>query len=88
MRHKPNFILQSVAGLNVVVPVRSDTADFNGMLTFNETGAFLWSLLDEERTEAELTEALLEAFEVERDVAASDVSRFLEKLHSHGLLTD
>lgn len=88
MQHKPNFLLQSVAGLNVVVPIHSETADFNGMLTFNDTGAFLWEKLNTPHTEAELVDALLDTFLVERDRAEADVARFVEKLRTHNLLSD
>ena len=59
MKIKNGFLMKSVAGRTIVVPVDGATLDFNGVLTLNETGAFLFSLLQKEDLSAEqLTEKL------------------------------
>ena len=45
MKIKEGFILRNVAGSNVVVPVGQATVDFNGMMSLNDTGAFLFDKL-------------------------------------------
>jgi len=47
MKLKEGFMLRQVAGEHVVLPVGADV-DFNGMITLNETGAFLWNRLEQE----------------------------------------
>ena len=42
MKIKSDFLLKKVADSYVVVPVGKATVSFNGMITLNETGAFLW----------------------------------------------
>ncbi len=86
MKLKDGFVLRSVGGHSIVVPVGAQTVDFNCMITLNETGAFLWQLLQEERTAQELTQALLGEYEVEPAIAEADVARFIEKLQQAELL--
>ena len=43
MKIREGFLLRNVAGNNVVVPIGQATLDFNGMMSLNETGAFIFS---------------------------------------------
>lgn len=86
MKLKDGFVLRSVGGHSIVVPVGAQVVDFNCMITLNETGAFLWQLLQSERTAQELTEALLAEYEVDAAVAEADVAQFLKKLQQAELL--
>lgn len=36
------FVLRKVAGENILVPVGNTALTFNGLVTLNESGAFLW----------------------------------------------
>ena len=42
MKIKSGFVLRQLADTWVVLPLLSQSLNFNGMLTLNETGAFLW----------------------------------------------
>ena len=84
MRRNENFILRQVADMTVIVPVGAATEQFPGMISVNETGAFLWELLDKEQTLQSLGEALAQTYQVERKQAEADVKAFLEKLKPAG----
>lgn len=84
MRRNENFILRRVADMTVIVPVGAATEQFPGMISVNETGAFLWELLEQEQTLQSLGEALVLAYQVEQEQAEADASAFLEKLRPAG----
>lgn len=86
MKIKEGFILRNVADATIVVPAGKATLDFNGMITLNETGAFLWRLLEAETDEQKLLEAMLAEFEVDEATAKAGIARFVAKLESEGLL--
>lgn len=86
MRVKEDFFLKRIAGMQVVVPVGTENVNFQGMITLNETGAFLWELLTEERSKDELIAALLEEYDVTEEKAAADIDRFIAKLQEADLL--
>lgn len=84
MRRNPDFLLRDVAGIQVIVPVGEAIVAFPGMITVNQTGAYIWELLENEQTEDALVDALLEQYQVTREQAATDVKAFLEKLQPTG----
>lgn len=86
MKIKDGFILREVAGNYIVVAVGSAVKQFNGVISLNETGAFLWKKLEEGCEEKDLLSALLDEYEVESAVAEADVKAFLEKLNGASLL--
>lgn len=86
MRVKSGYILREVAGNYIVVAVGKEAVDFNGLITTNETGAFLWRKLSDNISEEELISAMLEEYEVDAETAASDISSFVLKLKEAELL--
>ena len=86
MTIKDGFLLRPLGNAHVVVPVGQAALDLRGMITVNGTGAFLWKALQTPQTEATLTQALLEAYEVDEQTAAADVQRFIDILKQHDLL--
>ncbi len=85
MKLKSGFILKEVAGDIVVVP-SGDTLNLDMMITLNETGAFLWKILETGADESELVSALLEEYDVTPEMAAECVKDFGEKLNENGFL--
>jgi hypothetical protein len=78
MKIKKGFVLRVVGGENVVVPVGAMSKVFHGMINLNETGAFMWKFFSEEHTLEEGVAALLAEYDVEEDVARTDVEKFVE----------
>lgn len=86
MKITEGFVLKNIADTNVVVPLGSKTVDFKAVITLNETGAFLWSNLENDCTEEALVEALLKEYAVDRETATADVKDFIAKLSEADLL--
>ena len=86
MKVKHEFVLLEVAGETLLVPVGAATLSLNGMLVLNECGRFLWERLPAAESAEELTEELLEEYEVDRETASQDVRRFLEELRRLDIL--
>ena len=80
MKIKEGFILREVAGSYLVVAVGKAVKEFGGVVNLNETGAFLWKLLEKSSTESEMVDALLSEYDVDRDTAEKDVTAFTDKL--------
>lgn len=85
MKIKEGFLLRNVAGSNVVVPVGEATLDFNGMMSLNDTGAFLFQKLMEGIDKDQLIEALMAEYDVDKEVAAKDVEEFIVKVEREDL---
>lgn len=85
MKLKDGFILRSVAWETVVVPTGSDL-NLNMMITLNETGKFLWEHLEKGTEEAELVDALLKEYNVDKLTAEKHVALFVKKLTENGFI--
>ncbi len=80
MKIKDDFVMRKMADTTVVVPVGSNAIDFNGMINLNETGAFLFEILQQGATNDELVSKLLDEYDVSREQACKDVDIFVKKL--------
>ena len=85
MKIRDGYLMREVAKSHVVVPTGEAALDFSGMMTLNETGAFLWRQLEAGKTESELVAALLEDYDTAETIAQADISEFLAKLKSADL---
>lgn len=86
MKIKDNFILRKVAGSYVVVPVGKLTLDFNGIINLNETGAFLFELLQKGAEREELIDKLLAEYDVDRARAEADIDKFIQSVKEADVL--
>ncbi|MBQ2093218.1 MAG: PqqD family protein [Ruminococcus sp.] len=86
MKIKEDFILRKVADSYVVVPVNKMTLDFNGIINLNETGAFLFELLQKGAERDELVDKMLEEYDVDREKAEADIDVFIQKVRDADVL--
>lgn len=85
MKLKKGYVLKEVAGMNIVVNV-TGKADLNGMLTLNDSAAFLWQYLENEINIENLTETLVSEYNTDLATAEKDISLFITKLEDAGIL--
>lgn len=82
------FMIRQVAGERVAVPVGEAVRKFSGMISLNDSAAFLLQLLQTEQTTETLLDAVLKEFAVSKDDARKDISEFLSVMDTLGLLVD
>ena len=87
-RSSPNYVQRTIAGQHVLVSIGEGLADFRGYIQLNDTAAFLWEQLREGRTREELFRSLMEAYEVDEDIARRDIDSCLELLLSKGMIRE
>ena len=88
MKIKDGYILRQVAGNSIVIAVGEEALNFNGMITINGAGTFLWQKLSEGATEEELVEAMLSEYEIDAETAKQDIGDFIAKLKSADLIVE
>lgn len=86
MRIKEGFVLKEIAGVNVVVPIASKMISFKAIVSLNESGAFLWKLLETDKTEQDLLTAFLGEYDIDEQTAKTDISQFIENMKKADLL--
>lgn len=86
MRIKDGFLLREVAGNTVIVPVGEDSVSFNGIITINESGKFIWDLLKDGIEKEELLKKFLEEYKLDEEQAKEDIRAFLQTLLDNGVM--
>ena len=85
LKLKDGYVMQKIGETNYAVYAGAESG-MPSMLSLNGVGALLFSrLLEGCETEA-LVSALLDEYDVSREVAERDVSAFIEKLEKAGML--
>ena len=74
-----DFVFRKIAGEYILVPTGKEVESFNGLVSINETGAFLWNLLKEPKTYGEIIDAFGKEYELTTEESEKDVSDFLEQ---------
>lgn len=87
MKIKKGFAKRNIAGENIVVPLGSKN-EFNGMITLNETGSFLWDCLCKNTTVEKVAKKVVDEYDVDLDTAISDVGKFVAMLRENNLLDE
>ncbi len=88
MKIKSGFVVRKIADQYMAVPVGARAKELHGMIGLNETAAFLWNHLTEEKTPEELAALLFAEYEIEERKALDAVLRFGGMLKKEGVLED
>lgn len=88
MKIKDGYILRQVAGNSIVIAVGDEALNFNGIITINGSGTFLWEQLAKGASKSELLEAMLSEYNIDAETAEKDIEEFVSKLEKANLLDD
>ena len=80
------YVLRQIEDDYIIVPVGKAALSFNGMITVNETGAFLWEQLLKGTDRKGLLRTVVETYEVTPEIAERDIDEFLDVLYSNDIL--
>jgi hypothetical protein len=78
--HSPSVVSRKTGNEYVLVPVTGNIADMDSVYTLNETGAFIWDLIDGKRNVNEISMAVQVEFEVDEKTALKDVQELIDDL--------
>ena len=84
MKIKEGYRLRKVGNNSIVVAVGG--INFTGLITVNETGTFIWKMLEKGAKPDEVVEALAKECEVNPSDIQDEVFAFLEKLKGADLV--
>ena len=88
MKAKQGFILRNVVDEHILMPTGDMIGTFNGTVLLNDVSAFVWEKLQNPVSREDLLKAILDEFEVEKAVAATDLDALLATLKEYGVIED
>ncbi len=86
MRLKQEFAMRNLGEDIILVPIASSTDSFSGIISLNETSAFIWKQIEAGKEEPEIVAALLEEYEVQEEQAKADVTKICSDWRKLGIL--
>lgn len=87
MKTNSNFMLRTIAGEALLVPIGDASSYFNGMITLSEVAEFIWKRIDNYDEET-IVQMILDEFEVSEEIARRDVYGFIRAMKEQGLIVD
>lgn len=87
MKLNENYILKTVAGSPVVVPVGEAIKKIHGMITLNGVAEIIWKSLEKGMDFEQIVDVVKSEYDdVSEDTIKADTEAFLKKLEEYGIL--
>ena len=86
MKLAEGFTIKKIADSYVVVPTGKNIVDFTAMITINETGAFIWNLLQVDADIDFVVSKMCEEYDIDSETALNDAAEFLKILEDNKVL--
>ena len=86
MIRNSDFIKRKIGTQYVIVATGAATKKFNGMISVNGTGSFIWDQLEKDLSLDALIDAIIAEYEIDRATALTDATAFVDKLVGVGAI--
>lgn len=84
----PSIVTKKTGNEYVLVPVSNNIADMNSVFTLNETGAYIWELIDGKRSIKDLIESVVNEYETDNKTATEDVFSFIGEMNKYLIIKE
>ena len=88
MKVNDQFILRTIAGEHLVIPVGEAALSVKGMIALSESGALLYEKLKDGCSREELLAVLTSEYEVSAEEALRDLDAFLDQMRQLDMLAE
>lgn len=88
MKLKSKYILKTIADKTIAIALEKENEATDGVITLNETGAFIFGLINDGADYDSIVERFFEEYNVTTKEAEKAVENFVEYLKNSDLLED
>jgi hypothetical protein len=82
---RANVVLREVAGERLLIPIRREVAELRSIFVLTGIGAFIWELLDGERSLGAVLAVIVEHYDIGAEQAGADLAAFVARLAEAGI---
>ena len=87
MKIKKGFELRTVCKENIIVAFGEENIDFSKVISLNESAALMWrAVLGKDFSAEDMADALMQEYEVDREIALKDAQAMLQQWLEVGLI--
>jgi hypothetical protein len=88
LSHSASVVTRKTGSEYVLVPIANNIADMNSVFTLNETGAFIWELIDGKRDVENIISELTKEYKIDSSSAEADVMELIEKMNRYLIIKE
>lgn len=81
-----NYIHRQITGLDVLISVGENIANFDGYVQLNGTAAAIWEFLSVPRSAEDVEQMLRERYGISEEEARADTAEFLQLMQKHNMV--
>ena len=85
-RRSPNMVYRQIEAESLLVPIKSNVGDMGFIYNLNDVGTFIWDRLDGENQLGDITNQIVEEFDVSPAEAQEDLLHFTAQLKKIGAI--
>lgn len=85
MQISKNYVLRTIAGDNLLVPLGGSSTETKGMILLNELSLFVYESIQKGQTE-EILSHILDEYDVEIPQAAADLGEIISEFTKLGII--
>ena len=78
--HSPRVVFRRINDECLLIPLTDNIADMDSLYRLNETGVFIWEMIDGKHDIRYITSRMAEEFDVDAAEAEKDILLFLEQV--------
>ena len=86
MKIKDGFITRKIGDKIVAITVGEHTKDFNGMITLNDTGHFIWKCLKKDTDKESIANEVIKEYDISTADAMAEIDKFIAELEKNDIL--
>jgi hypothetical protein len=86
--HSPSVVTRKTGNEYILVPITNNIADMTSVYTLNETGAFIWELIDGKKKVEEIISALTSDYDTDNITASTDVFSFIDNMSKYLIIKE
>lgn len=82
----PDVVYRIIAGEAILLPISKETQVAGRLFSLNETGAFIWEMIDGQRNLAEILIEVVNEYDIEENTAGEDLISLINELQELGAI--
>jgi len=87
-RKKEDIVTRRIAGETILVPIRSNLADMQGIYSLNPVAEFIWEQLDGNQNLQQIRDGVTLSFDVASTAAQKDMIDFINQLLDQSIIEE
>ena len=85
---KSDYMLKNVGNEYMIIPTSNTNVNFSKIFNINDTAAFIFKNLQEERSKEEILELMSVEYDAPKEVLSADIDEFIKELKKRGIYHD